>query len=388
MASIIERINIAALKFLVPLTPEETYIAIVHEATRLIGAMYGSIVLEERGKLARVYSSSPIAFKTINRKFGNTYTAFKEKKVIIADISDVSHAHPELNEIGVKTSVFIPLSYRNKSIGVLTVNLDRKPRGLEENLDVLKLFGSMASLAIRKAQLNDETKKALEIRDLFISMAAHEFRTPLTTITVYLQLLKRKVEQMGDPALVRWSDELTSEAVRLNILINELLVINRIKTGELQYFLKVCSLKDIIDRAIINFSSTYQGRLLNYKDCVLEDRALVVGDFDKLLQVFTNVFENAAKYSSPETDVVVELDLQKNYFVVQVKDRGRGIPKENLARVFEEFYKGSKDPHEEGMGLGLYLSKNIVTKHRGTIDIRSRVGRGTVVYIRLPKAKA
>lgn len=383
--SIIEKINKSALRFLVPLTLENTYETIVDEAVKLVGAMYGSIVLEQNGELVRVLSSSPIAYKTVNRRRGFTHESFKEKKVIVVDISEIGQIHPELIEAGIKTTIFIPMSYRRKPIGVLTVNLASKPKGLGEHLDVLKLFGSMASLAIRKAQLSDETKKTLEIRDLFLSMAAHELRTPLTTITVYLELLKKKVGQMQDQTLIRWSDELSSEAHRLSLLINELLVVNRIKSGELQYVLKTCNLKDILNRAFINFSSTYPNRIIDYKDCVPGDNAYIIGDFDKLIQVFINIFGNAAKFSSSNTNVIVELDRQKNDYIVKIQDLGKGIPKEDMQRVFEGFYKGQS--HMEGMGIGLFLAKNIIDKHRGEISIRSRLNQGTVVKIKLPETK-
>lgn len=386
MNNILEKINKSALKFLVPLSPEETYVTIVNEATKLVGAMYGSIVLEQDGKLVRVYSSSPLAYKTVNRKQGNTQKAFKEKKVIVTYITEVAKYHPELIGIGVKTTVFIPLSYRGKSIGVLTVNLEKEPKGLEEHLDVLKLFGSMASLAVRKAQLHAETKKALEIRDMFLSMAAHELRTPLTTITVYLQLLSKRVQKYNDASLSRWVEELSSEAYRLSSLINELLVVNRIKAGELHYIWKECSVREIIRRAMLNFTSRYPGRRVTIEDNLNGGQDIIVGDFDKLLQVFINLLDNAAKFSPNETDIDLKLDRQNSSFIVEVKDKGTGISKEELPKVFEGFYKGVANQHKEGMGIGLYLSKNIITMHRGIVTIKSKSAKGTTVRVKLPRS--
>jgi len=127
----------------------------------------------------------------------------------------------------------------------------------EKEVNILKLFSSVASLAVIKMRLLNETQKALETRDLFISMAAHEFRTPLTTISGYTQLLYTKLAG-ANTSESRWIEELIWETSRLTILVNELLAANRIKSGKLQYIWKECSLKEVISRAILAFRFTHR----------------------------------------------------------------------------------------------------------------------------------
>ena len=170
-SNILERIQTAGLKFLVPLTLEETYQTIVQEAIKLIDAEYGSILLEENNEWKRVYASSKLADKTESRKKGNTYKAFTQNKVIIADIKETAKFHPELKKQGVKSSIYIPLIYKDKAIGVLSINAKKKVEQTDSELKTLKLFGSMASLVIRKAQLYKETQDALDTRDFFISLS-------------------------------------------------------------------------------------------------------------------------------------------------------------------------------------------------------------------------
>lgn len=384
--TILERIYHSTLKFLESLTAEETYTTVVQEAVKLIEAEYGSILLDQKGELVRVYASSPVAYQTKNRKKANTYRAFTERRIIVADILDLQKAHPELKKMGVASTIFIPLSYRNKSFGVLIVNSQKKITRSAIELKTLKLFGLMASLAIRKAQLHEETKINLENRDLFLSLAAHELRTPVTTIFGYAQLLYDKLQNKNNTE-ARWVNALHSESYRLTLLVQDLLEINRIRTGKMQYFFKECALREIIKRAIDNFKFNYPDREIFFDDRLGTNKGVVIGDFNKLLQVLTNLLDNAAKFSGAESKVVIILKASNQSFILQVQDQGMGIAKKDLSRVFEGFYQGSSSSAKEGMGLGLYLAKNIVEEHRGTIHLHSRLNRGTLVEIQLPKTK-
>lgn len=381
-----EGIYRAGLKFLAPLKPEETYATIVQEAIKLVGAEYGDIYLEEQGELVRVYSSVPTDYPTKHRRHDTTYRAFKERKIIITDVSEVARAERVgLHKMSIQSTVFIPLSYRSQSIGVLTINTTKKIGDSNVELKVLRLFASVASLALKKTQLYNETRRALETRDLFISMAAHELRTPLTTISGYIQLLHTKFAGADTPES-RWIEELLSESSRLTQLVNELLAVNRIKAGVLQYIWKECSLREIIHRAISDFRFNHPHYKINFQDQLDTTQDRVVGDFDKLLQVLINLVDNAAKFSQPGSEINLALKFRTPHLVLTVRDHGKGIPKKDLPRIFDGFYQG-RDPSKDGMGLGLFLAKNIIEEHRGTIHVHSRVNKGTVVEVQLPRAR-
>src|SRR5690606_7915517 len=115
--------------------------------------------------------------------------------------------------------------------------------------DILKLFGSFASLAIKKNELYEETKNALEVRDMFISLASHELRTPLTSINGYIQLLHSRKDKLGHSES-KWINELYEESKRLTNLVRELLEVNRIKQGQLQFILRETKFSDIVTSAI------------------------------------------------------------------------------------------------------------------------------------------
>ena len=387
MKTAIERVHDSAVKFLVPLTLEELYSIIVHEAMRLVKAKYGSIFLAENGKLVRVYASSPLLYKVNPRRKGLTYQVYKTNQPMVLTSEKMEKIHPKLKVLQVCSDIMIPLSYKNQSIGVLTVLTPREEELDVEKINTIKLFGSMTTLAIKKTQLLAETKKALETRDLFVSMAAHELRTPMTTIYGYAQLLKQKTADKNTIE-AKWIKELHMEVLRLSLLVNDLLEINRIRAGHSQYILKQCALKEVIEKAIRNFKFNYPHREIIFKDYLANSKSEVIGDCDKLFQVIVNLLDNAAKFSERKTSIKVNLFFKKPRFRIDIEDKGRGISKKDIPRVFESFYRGSGTATAtEGMGLGLYLARNIIEKHNGAIKIHSRINKGTRVEILLPKPK-
>ncbi len=382
MDDIIEKIYKSGLKFLEPLTPEKTYATIVNEAVRLANAESGSLFLERDRGLGRIYATSKELYQIKPRKGGFLNRSFTKREAFVVTIRGLSKIHPKLDKMGFKSVVFIPISYRQKSLGVLTVQSFVSHKFTSRELNILKLFGSMASLAIRKTELYSETKKALYTRDLFISMAAHELRTPLTSVNGYIQLLYSKLSGAETPES-RWIEQLYWEGNRLTNLVNELLEMNRIKSGKLQYSLKECSLKEILERLKNNFKFSYPNRILVVKDCLENGQDSVVGDYDKIIQVFNNILDNAVKFSSEITPITMILKKIKNSFIIQIKDRGLGMHRKDLAKIFEGFQRGSGH-NKEGMGLGLFLARDILTQLHGDIKITSKPNKGTLVEVELP----
>lgn len=382
MENTLEKIYKASMRFLTPLTAEDTYAIIVQEAIKLVRAEYGSIFLEKDGAFERIYPYSTTSYKMKARK-GFISKTFQSGMPVISDVKDVERIFPNIKKMGVKSIISVPLSYLNKTIGVLTVQSPYSNYFHRQEANALKLFSPMASLAIRKTQLYNETREALKTRDLFIAMAAHELRTPLTTINGYVQLLDNRLGEMKEP-LCRWVKELSWESIRLTLLVNELLEVSRINTGKLQYVFREHSIKEIIERVILDFKFSNPDRELILRDELLIGWDIVVGDFDKLLQVFNNLLENAAKFSPVDTVLTIHLKCKHPNIVIDIVDQGEGIPKKELPRIFEGFFKGDENS-SKGLGLGLFLCKNIIAEHNGLIKIVSKLGKGTKVEIYLPR---
>lgn len=381
-ASILENINKASLRFQIPLTLEETYATIVEEALKLVAGDDGFIVRNFDGELKTVYGSSAATAAYKVRPKGNTYKAITQQKAILIDYDDIKKISAKKTS-RIHSVLFIPLSYKEYSEGVLVVRSLKEKQFTQRQISILQLFGSFASLAIKKNELYDETKNALEVRDLFISLASHELRTPLTSINGYIQLLNSKMGKMDTPE-AGWVRELYGESKRLTNLIQELLEINRIKQGQLHFVLRESHFSEIVKHAIERCKLSYSDRNIVFKNSLSEEEDIVIGDFDKLLHVVAALLGNALKFSPDETVVTISLSSKGKQIILRVSDRGSGIAREDMAKIFDGFYKASES-HREGMGVGLLLAKHIINYHKGSIAVTSELKKGTTVEVSLPK---
>lgn len=384
LVDVLERINRSSLRFLQSLTPEATYQAIIEEALKLVNGDEGYIALAEGEELVIKYAYPPSLDSLIMRKRGFTYTAYQQKKAYVTYAEEFGHIHPELVKAGIQSTIFIPIVNKGKSMGAMNImSYQRLKKFSQKELSILKLFGSMASMAIQKTQLYAETKEALEARNLFISTAAHEIRTPVTTIFGYAQLFLNNFTA-GRTLKQEWLDSLHGECNRLRHLINDLLEASHIHSGNIRYNFKEYSLKEIVKRAINNFKFNHPDRSLIIRDLLQEKQDLVIGDSDRLIQAFINLLDNAAKFSPPESKIALFLKKEDANLVVRIKDKGKGITKTDLEKVFDRYYRGGGAKYE-GLGLGLFLVKNIIEHHHGSIELKSKLNKGTTAEIRLPK---
>ncbi len=371
----------STLHFLNPRTVEETYHIIGNEAIRLFECQYASIFVKDGRKLERVWDSSEKMFRVSEDKRRFAAKSLKAGEPAVISASKLIALHPNILDWGIKSVIFVPLYYRGSRMGYIALDSLSEVKKLSKNQrSSLKIFGSFAMMAIRKAQLHNQLEDSLNTRDLFISMASHELKSPLTTINSYSQLIERTVA-LGKKPEYRWSKVLRDETVRLVHMFDELLQLDSIKAGKLQYTWRIFDLDEVIKRAITNFKVGFPQRLLIYENKLKKHSGEVMGDFDKLLQAFLNVFNNAAKFS--EREIKVRLYSTKPYYVITVEDFGVGIPNSDSKHIFRGFYKG-KNSHRQGIGLGLFLTKSIVEMHRGKLEAVSD-SISTKVNFYLPK---
>jgi len=374
----------STLKFLTPLNLDSTYKEIAKEVILLLNGTDASIFMAEKNQLKRVYSTSHHLNTISPRKDGYTYTVFKSQKPLILNFSEIYKIHPEIGDTETKYDLMAPLINRGKSIGVISVHTKKK-RFTKSDQEILNFITPFASLAIRKAQLYHEVENALNTRDLFISMASHELKTPITTMYIYTQLLKNKVKK-GEEFDIEWINNLLYEMTRLTKLIDELLLLSQIKTGNFKYSFEELNIVEILDKAITSFKLSHKKTKLIFKNLTKSENITLVGDPDKLIQVIINLLDNAAKHNVWDKPIQISLSEQERKIKISVEDNGTGIKKEEIPNIFNEFYKG-KGHTKSGMGLGLYLIKKIINKHHGKITITSEESHGTLVTVTLPKLK-
>jgi len=223
------------------------------------------------------------------------------------------------------------------------------------------------------------------VRSEFIGNVSHELRTPIFSVQGYLETLLDGA--VDDPDVSRqFLEKAYSNALRLNTLLNDLIDLSRIESGEMRmsfrYFNVVDLLQDLLQTMEIRATQRNVTLLLENDPTV---HVSVYADRERLSQVLTNLIDNAIKYNVPEGSVHVGAEIHPEGVVVHVTDTGIGIPDEHVQRIFERFYRVDKDRSRlvGGTGLGLAIVKHILEAHHANVQVTSQVGKGTSIRFTL-----
>lgn len=378
--SLLKELYTSSLRLLSANNVYDMYESISDEALKFTKGKETRIILKSGRSLKTVYASNKRNIKV--RKKGFTSKALKKNTVIAIDKKAIKTNHPEYANADISSVFFVPLGFENDVIGVLIIRFHKKVSLTEDESDFLKLFGSMASLALQKMLALHYAKDALRKRDVFIGMAAHELRTPLTSLGIYSDMIYKNLKNDKKTPL-EWGKKLRDNVMRITKLVNELLQVKQIQRGRLQYIFEVCQLHEIIQTAIVNFTFTNPNRKIVFENTLKGREDTIQADFDKILQVVTNLLNNAAKFSPSNSPIRITLTKSPESIQFTVSDKGKGITKEDIPHVFTEFYRGENN-QAEGMGIGLFVTKKIIQRHKGKITIRSQRNIGTDITITLP----
>lgn len=209
-------------------------------------------------------------------------------------------------------------------------------------------------------------------KDDFIGIASHELKTPLTTIKAYAQILERRP---GHPDAGRLIRRLNDGVQKMGGLINELLDVSRIQAGKMKLEIGPCPIESLIKDAAEEFRLIHDGCPL---DINLKTQATVLCDRPHIQQVLTNLLTNAAKYSNNQP-VFLTAESAGGTVTVNIRDSGPGIPPDQLDHIFRKFYRvdGGRVRSPAGLGLGLYISREIIRAHGGDIRVDCRQGKGS-----------
>lgn len=266
--------------------------------------------------------------------------------------------------------------------------LDRT--GREFPVEVSIGMAGAGNNAFFSAFLHDisERKQTERMKSEFISTVSHELRTPLTSIRASLAMLVDDMRDELTPGTSELLDIAYRSCERLVRLVNDILDIEKIESGKMQFDLRAQPLGPLIRQAM----ESTQGYAEQYRVSVEFDdqssTALVPADHDRMIQVFVNLLSNAIKYSNSGARVLVRCQMQGNTVITEVCDQGSGIPLAFRGRVFQKFAQAdaSDSRRKGGTGLGLAICKSIVEQHGGQIGFDSEEGRGTTFRVVLPLA--
>jgi two-component system phosphate regulon sensor histidine kinase PhoR len=231
----------------------------------------------------------------------------------------------------------------------------------------------------------EDQKREIERKDEFIGVASHELKTPLTSLKGYLQLISmHKKDEL--PAIVKQYISKANIAInKLQFLVDDLLDVSKIKAGRLNYNFDKVNLKSVVATCIENarhINNSFEFEVENNTDFT------VTGNAERLEQVLMNLINNAVKYSQGNKKVVVKTQKHENWVRVSVTDLGIGLSQEQQFKIFERFYRvEDKKNMTSGLGMGLYISSEIINTHNGKIGVDSEFGKGSTFYFDLPLEK-
>ena len=241
----------------------------------------------------------------------------------------------------------------------------------------------LAETTERLVATNAELQEALALRERFLSIAAHELRTPLTSLSLQLALIQRRIEQGADQETLRANGEaLVRQAQRLSQLVGELLDVTRIQRGRLDLHVEAVRLDHLVQEVCVRCAPLLDAGQ-NRLTLDLEPDVLCEVDPSRLDQVLVNLLGNAARHARGAA-ITVRLWTTPRETLIEVRDSGPGIPEAVRSRLFEPFARAPGAA--PGLGLGLYISREIVEAHGGRIDMMTARGEGTAFTVHLPRA--
>jgi signal transduction histidine kinase len=305
---------------------------------------------------------------------------------------DVARDDPDnatvYREYDTRAILAAPITAGDARLGVLAVYSPRAPIFADDDLELVQLLADQAAVILESRALIDEASRvrareeANRLKDDFLSSAAHDLRSPLTTLVAQAQLLELRATRFPDaPADKAGIQRLVSEGKRLQMLVGELLDAARAEQG------KLIGEKEVVDLAELVRAACARERSAQHR-CVVDGPETLLGMYDRhrIEQLIENLLENAIKYSPTGGDILVRIWREGEMANLTVADRGIGIPADELAAIFERFRRGSNvdDRRFAGMGLGLFICRGIVEQHGGQIWATSAPGQGTTFHVTLP----
>ena len=273
----------------------------------------------------------------------------------------------------------------------------------EHHRDMLRLFAEHVGAVIDRAEVMERLTahaQALEstnlklaemnrMKDVFLSTASHELKTPLTSVIAYSELLEEHGGTLTQEQRVEFLARLQTEANRLLALIDDILDLSRLETGKLSLRRETLSVNAVVRAAVETARPLAAKHGVTIEQRLDEGLADVEIDEVKTRQVLVNLLVNAIKFSPPQATVTIATRADSGFVVVEIIDRGPGIKADETAHIFELFGQGLRegDGQTSGLGIGLHLVKRITELHGGHVGVNSIVGEGSTFWVRLPGAE-
>lgn len=227
----------------------------------------------------------------------------------------------------------------------------------------------------------EQTKKERESMKMLVSDISHQTRTPLSNILLYSELLAEQAEKKEEKEL---AGQILMQAEKLEFLLQSLIKMSRLETDVLEVVPKVQNIAKLLDETVGEMSAKAKKKEI-IVSCESAKEIEAAFDLKWTKEALGNILDNAIKYSPKHSEVQIEVREYEFYVCINVKDQGIGVCEEEKAQIFRRFYRGGRVQQEDGVGIGLYLAREILQKEKGYIKLTSKIGKGSCFGLYLPR---
>lgn len=292
-----------------------------------------------------------------------------------------------LQKLELQSYMGVPIKIGTKIIGAITFSSIQKDRLYTTyDLALAEELARRVAYAVENSRLYQQSQQSLAIRDEFISDASHELRTPVTSLKMYIQGLQKQFERVENTISLTYLTKMNNQVDKLTSLISDLLDVSRLQSGRIEFHEEFFDVNKLVADTVEAIKPIVKTHTINIEG---EIPQLCIGDKDRVGQVLTNLITNAIKYSPKADRIVIALQPGKDAATITVKDFGIGIGKQHLDKIFNRFYR-VVDLDERtfpGLGIGLYISNEIIKRHDGSMRVVSTKGKGSQFSFTLPYDK-
>jgi signal transduction histidine kinase len=334
------------------------------------------------------------------------WVAERKEAVLLND----SSTNPQLgrhfkSDRNITSSLSLPLRLGDRVVGVLNVNrINNSERFTEHHREMLRMFAEHVGAVIDRAETVDrltsrtrvleaanlKLSEMNQMKDVFLSTASHELKTPLSSVIAYAELLEDNSEKIKPDQRAEFLKRLRSEAGRLLGLIEDILDLSRIESGKLTLRRMPIAVNDVVKAAVETSRQTAAKHSVELVESLDDDLPVLMLDEVKMRQVVVNLLVNAIRFSPEHGTVKVITRREPKFTTIEVVDQGPGILPEETVRIFELFGQGVRglDRRTGGLGIGLHLVRRISELHGAHVGVNSQAGQGSTFWVRLPQSLA
>ncbi|MEW6130490.1 MAG: ATP-binding protein [Acidobacteriota bacterium] len=307
--------------------------------------------------------------------------SFASGEIIEADLPEKRRQDLQSQHI-----YYAPLKIGVKSIGVMVVTVSTLERGTIEAIAGLVALAMERTAMLKELSYTEALKQSDELKSALLASVSHDLRTPLTSMRAAIDNLLQKDVEWDKEALSEFHLIISEDVQRLTRLVQNLLEMARIEAGELHLAKEWAAVAEIISNTVERCADATR----NHKIVVDADEFLPFVKVDSLLltQALSYVVENAAKYSPTDRVITIRARVGKDRLSLSVEDKGEGISAEEIAHIFDRFYRSASKSVQQrsGTGMGLSIARGIIEAHGGRISVESELGRGSTFTFEIPTA--